>query len=179
LWAFYLLAQHPEAAQRLWAEIDAHLGKRAPTVADLPNLPYAQMVVAETLRLYPAGWVSVRRVLADDEIGGYRIPAGAHVATSAYVTHRRPDYWEAPERFDPERFSPERSQGRARYAYFPFLGGPHQCLGRDFVLVQAPLILSMVAQRYRLEVIPGHEAVPEPLITLRVRGSLPMRVRRR
>jgi cytochrome P450 len=92
---------------------------------------------------------------------------------------RRADYWDEPERFDPERFSPERSPRRSRYAYFPFLGGPHQCLGRDFVLLEAQLILIMVAQRYRLEVIPGHEAEPEPLITLRVRGSLPMRVHKR
>jgi cytochrome P450 len=179
LWAFYLLAQHPEVAQRLSAEIDASLGNRTPTVADLPNLPYAQMVVSEALRLYPPVWVSVRRLLSDDAIGGYRIPARSHVTISAYVTHRRPDYWDEPEQFDPERFSPERSQGRPRYVYFPFLGGPHQCLGRDFALLEAQLILIMAAQRYRLEVIPGHEAQPDPLITLRVRGSLPMRVRRR
>ena len=179
LWTFYLLAQHPQVAQRLWAEIDANLGRRTPTVADLPNLPYSQMVLSETLRLYPPGWVSVRKVIADDEISGYHLPAGSHVTISAYVTHRHPDYWDDPERFDPERFAPERSQGRSRYVYFPFLGGPHQCLGRDFVLLEAQLILIMVAQRYRLEVIPGHEAEPEPLITLRMRGSLPMRVHNR
>jgi cytochrome P450 len=179
LWAFYLLANHPQEMQRLWTEIDANLGMRPPTVADLPNLPYAQMVLSETLRLYPPGWVSVRKVLADDEISGYHIPAGSHVTISAHVTHRRPDYWDEPERFDPERFSPEQSKGRSRYVYFPFLGGPHQCLGRDFVLLEAQLILIMVAQRYRLEVIPGHEAEPEPLITLRMRGSLPMRVYKR
>jgi cytochrome P450 len=179
VWALYLLAQHPQAAQRLWTEIEAHLGQRTPTAADLPHLPYAQQVLSETLRLYPPGWVSVRKVLNDDEIGGYRIPAGSQVTLSAYVTHRRADYWDEPERFDPERFSPERSPRRSRYAYFPFLGGPHQCLGRDFVLLEAQLILIMVAQRYRLEVIPGHEAEPEPLITLRVRGSLPMRVHKR
>ncbi len=176
LWAFYLLAKHPQEMQRLRAEIDAILGKRTPTVADLPKLPYAQMALSETLRLYPPGWVSVRKVLADDEISGYHIPAGSHVTISAHVTHRRPDYWDEPERFDPERFSPERSKGRPRYAYFPFLGGPHQCLGRDFAILEAQLILIMVAQRYRLEVIPGHEAEPEPLITLRMRGGLPMRV---
>ena len=176
VWAFYLLAKHPEVAQRLWAEIDSNLGGRTPVVADLPNLPYSQMILSETLRLYPPGWVSVRKVIADDEILGYHIPAGSHVTISAHVTHRRPDYWEEPERFDPERFSPERSRGRSRYVYFPFLGGPHQCLGRDFVLLEAQLILIMVAQRYRLGTVPGHEAAPEPLITQRVRGSLPMRV---
>jgi cytochrome P450 len=179
LWTFYLLAKHPQVAERLWAEIDTNLGKRTPTVTDLSNLPYSQMVLLETLRLYPPGWVSVRKVIADDEISGYHIPAGSHVTISAYVTHRREDYWEAPERVDPERFSPERSPKRSRYAYFPFLGGPHQCLGRDFALLEAQLILIMVAQRYRLELIPGHEAAPEALITLRVRDSLPMMVHNR
>ncbi len=178
-WTFYLLAQHPEATRRLWAEIDTHLGKRMPTPADLPNLPYSQRILSETLRLYPPGWVSVRKVIAEDEIRGYHIPAGSHVTISAYVTHRHPDYWEDPDRFDPERFSPERSQGRSRFVYFPFLGGPHQCLGKDFALLEAQLILIMVAQCYRLELMPGHKAEPEPLITLRVRGSLPMMVHKR
>jgi cytochrome P450 len=176
LWAFHLLATHPAVAQRLWSEVDAELGTRTPTVEDLPNLPYSRMVIAEVLRLYAPGWVSVRKVIAGDEIGGCHIPAGAHVTISAYVTHRRPDYWDDPQRFDPERFSAERSQRRPRYAYFPFLGGPHQCLGRDFALLEAQLILIMVAQRYRLETVPGHEPAPEPLITLRMRGGLPMRV---
>jgi cytochrome P450 len=176
LWALYVLAKHPPIARQLWAEVDAALGTRTPTVDDLPNLPYSRMILAEVLRLYAPGWVSVRKVIADDEIGGYRIPAGAHVTISAHVTHRRPDCWEEPERFDPARFSPERSQGRPRYAYFPFLGGPHQCLGRDFALLEAQLMLIMVAQRYRLEIVPGREPEPEPLITLGLRGGLPMRV---
>jgi cytochrome P450 len=176
LWAFHLLAKHPSAVQRLWSEIDAELGQRTPTLEDLPKLPYSRMILSEVLRLYPPGWVSVRRVIAADDIGGYAIPAGAHVTISAHVTHRRPDFWDEPERFEPERFSPDRSRQRPRYAYFPFLGGPHQCLGRDFALLEAQLILLMVAQRYRLESIPGDEPAPEPLITLRMRGGLPMRV---
>jgi cytochrome P450 len=176
LWALHLTAKHPLVARRLWSEVDAQLGTRPPTVEDLPNLPYSRMIIAEVLRLYAPGWVSVRKVIADDEIGGCQIPAGAHVTISAHVTHRRPDYWDDPERFDPERFSAERSHRRPRYAYFPFLGGPHQCLGRDFALLEAQVILIMVAQRYRLETVPGHEPVPEPLITLRMRGGLPMRV---
>jgi cytochrome P450 len=134
------------------------------------------MVLYETLRLYPVGWVSVRKVIADDEILGYRIPAGAHVTVSEHVTHRSPLYWEAPERFDPERFTPEAIKSRPRYAWFPFLGGPHQCLGRDFVTLNAQLVLIMAAQRYRLELVPGHVAEAEPLVTQRMRGSLPMLV---
>jgi len=179
LWAFYLLSLHPQVMQRLWDEIDANLGDRTPTVEDLPNLPYVQMIFSETLRLYPPGWVSVRKVIADDEILGCHIPAGSHVTISAHVTHRHPNYWDDPDRFDPERFSAEQSKGRSRYVYFPFLGGPHQCLGRDFVLLEAQLILIMVAQRYRLELLPGYVPVPEPLITLRLRGSLPMLIHNR
>jgi cytochrome P450 len=85
-------------------------------------------------------------------------------------------YWDAPERFDPERFTPEKVKSRARYAWFPFLGGPHQCLGRDFVTLNAQLVLIMAAQRYRLELAPGHVAEAEPLVTQRMRGSLPMLV---
>jgi len=178
-WTFYLLAQHPHVMQRLRNEIDSQIGKRTPTMADLPNLPYSQMILSEVLRLYPPGWVSVRRVIADDEIRGFHIPAGSNVTISAYVTHRHLDYWEAPDRFDPERFAPEAAKGRSRFVYFPFLAGPHQCLGKDFALLQAQIILIMVAQRYRLDPMPNHKVEPEPLITLRVRGGLPMMIHNR
>jgi cytochrome P450 len=174
LWAIYLVARHPDVMQRLIDDVDRILGDRTPTAEDLPNLPYVQMILFETLRLYPPAWASVRKVVADDEILGYRIPAGSHVTISAHVTHRSPLIWEEPERFNPDRFLPELSKARPRYAYFPFLGGPHQCLGRDFVLLELQLVLIMVAQRYRLEVAAGHVAEAEPLITQRMRGSLPM-----
>jgi cytochrome P450 len=179
LWAFYLLAQHPEVMHRLLADIDDVLGDRPPTAEDLPKLPYLQQVLFETLRLYPPIYASVRKVLADDEILGYRIPAGSHVTISAHVTHRSPRLWEEPQRFDPDRFEPELARARPRYAYFPFLGGPHQCLGRDFFLLEAQLVIIMVAQRYRLVLVPGHVAEAEPLITQRMRGSLPMLIRAR
>lgn len=179
LWAFYLLAQNPQVMERLRSDVDRVLGDRPPTADDLPNLPYVQMVLYETLRLHPVGWVSVRKVIADDEILGYRIPAGAHVTVSEHVTHRSPLYWDAPERFDPERFTPEATRSRHRYAWFPFLGGPHQCLGRDFVTLDAQLVLIMAAQRYRLELVPGHVAEAEPLITQRMRGPLPMLIHKR
>jgi cytochrome P450 len=176
LWALYLMANYPDAMQKLRGEIDAILGDRLPTLDDLPRMPYAQMILFETLRLYPPGWVSVRKVIEDDEILGYRIPAGSHVTISAHVVHRDPRYWNDPLKFDPDRFTPENTKGRARYEYYPFLGGPHQCLGRDFVLLEAQLVLIMIAQRYRLEVMAGHVAEPEPLVTQRMRGPLPMLV---
>jgi cytochrome P450 len=178
LWAWYLLAKHPEAMHRLLADIDAVLGDRPPTAEDLPKLPYLQQILFEMLRLYPPIYASVRKVLADDEILGFRIPAGSHVTISSHVTHRSPQLWDEPERFNPDRFEPELAKARPRYAYFPFLGGPHQCLGRDFFLLQAQLVTIMAAQRYRLELVPGHVAEAEPLITQRMRGSLPMVIRR-
>lgn len=179
LWAFYLVARHPEVMHRLLADIDDVLGDRLPTVEDLPRLPYVQQIVFETVRLYPPIYASARKVLADDEILGFRIPAGSHVTISAHVTHRSPLLWDEPEQFNPDRFTPELSKARPRYAYFPFLGGPHQCLGRDFFLLEAQLVIIMAAQRYRLEVVPGHVAEAEPLITQRMRGSLPMLISRR
>jgi cytochrome P450 len=175
-WAFYLLARHPGVERRLVDEVDGVLGGRTPTVADLHELPVLQMILSETLRLYPPIWLSVRRIVADDEIVGYRVPAGSHVAISPHVMHRDPRFWDDPERFDPDRFSPERSTGRPRYAYFPFLGGPHQCLGRDFALLHAQLVLVLALQRYRLELAPDHVAEAQPLITQRMRGNLPMSV---
>jgi cytochrome P450 len=179
LWAFYLLARHPQVMQRLRDEIDAVIGGRTPTVDDLPRLPYVQRVLFETLRLYPPIYATVRRAISDDEIVGYHIPAGSHVTVSAHVTQRSPVWWEDPERFDPDRFTPELIKARPRYAYFPFLGGPHQCLGRDFFLLESQLVLIMAAQRFRLEVPPDHVAEAEALITQRMRGSLPMVIQRR
>jgi cytochrome P450 len=173
-WAWHLLATHPDAAQRLQTELERALGERAPSVADLRNVPHTRMVIEETLRLYPPAWITNRQAVADDEICGYHIPAGALVLISPYVMHRHPAYWESPEAFEPERFAPERSAGRPHYAYFPFGGGPRQCIGKGFALMEAQLILATVAQHYRLSHIPGHTAEPQALTTLRPRGGLPM-----
>jgi cytochrome P450 len=173
-WTFYLLSQHPAVAAKLRSELDAVLGGRAPTVDDLANLPYNRMVIDEALRLYPPAWVLSRTPLADDVIGGYRIPKGSNVFLSPYVTHRHPAFWDDPERFDPERFTPERAAGRPRFAYFPFGGGPRQCIGNNFALLEAQLLLATIFQRYRLELWPEHQVGLLPLITLRPKGGLPI-----
>jgi cytochrome P450 len=177
-WAWHLLAEHPEAAERIRAEQAGLLGGRAPTTADLPGLPYARMVIDEAMRLYPPAWVTNRQAIGDDEVCGYRIPAGAIVLISPYVMHRHPAYWEQPERFEPERFAPERSAGRPHYAYFPFGGGPRQCIGKGLALMEAQLILATIAQRFQLRHLPGHAVEPQALVTLRPRGGLPMLVER-
>jgi cytochrome P450 len=166
-WTWFLLAQHPEAEAKLHEEVDRVLGGRLPTAADLHALSYTEMVVNEAMRLYPPVWVYVRDALADDEIGGYHIPAGSMLVLSQYITHRHPDLWEEPEKFDPERFSPERSAGRPKYAYFPFGGGPRVCLGNNFALLEAVLAVATIAGRFRLKLLPGQGIEPRMVGTLR------------
>jgi len=171
-WTRYLLAQHPEAEAKLHDELDSVLGGRLPTMDDLERLPYNRMVIEEALRLYPPAWVVSRNAIAEDEICGYRVPAHAYVLLLPYTVHRHPDFWEHPDTFDPERFTPERSAVRPRYAYFPFGGGPRQCIGNTFAMTEAQLILATIAQRYRLSLAPDHEVGTEPLITLRPRNGI-------
>lgn len=178
-WTWYLLAKHPEVADKLRAELDATLGGRTPRIEDLANLPYTRMTIEEALRLYPPAWMLGRQAKEADEIRGYHIPAKALITCSQYVTHRHPDFWTDPERFDPERFAPERAAGRPRFAYFPFGGGQRQCIGNNFALMEAQLVLATLAQRYRPCPVPGHPVEPEPMLTLRPRHGMPMTLHER
>jgi cytochrome P450 len=173
-WTWYLLAQHQECEQLLHAEVDAVLGGRLPTVEDLPRLPYCRMVIKEALRLYPPAWSFSRNAVAQDELGGYAIAPGSMILLCPYTTHRHPALWEQPEAFDPLRFTPERVAARPHYAYFPFGGGPRLCVGLAFAMMEAHLILATVAQRFRLRLGTEVRIDPEPLVTLRPRGGLPM-----
>lgn len=173
-WTWYLLSQNPQIELRLQAELDEVLGGQLPKVEHLANLPYTQMVLQEAMRLYPPAWSFGRRALVDDEIGGYHIPANSWVWLSPYVTHRHPAFWEHPDVFDPERFTQQHVAGRPRYAYFPFGGGPRMCIGSNFALMEAQLVLATVAQRYRLHLVPGHVVEPEALLSLRPRSGMPM-----
>jgi cytochrome P450 len=178
-WTWYLLSAHPDAERRLHEELDSVLGGRVPMPDDLAALPYTQMVVEEALRLYPPAWAILRRATGEDQIGPYRVPAGTSIFISPYAMHRHPAFWEDPDAFHPERFSPERSAGRPHFAYLPFGGGPRQCIGNTFALMEAQLVLATVAQRYQLRAVPGHVVEPNPLITLRPRGGLPVTLERR
>lgn len=177
-WTWYLLSQHPEVESRLHAELSSVLGGKAPTVEQLPNLPYTAMVLQEVLRLYPPVWILSRKALADDELGGMSIPQGSMVIVSPYATHRHPAFWEQPEVFDPERFTPERVAARHHYAHFPFGGGPRKCIGNSFALMEAQIVLATVAQHYRLRLAPDAMVVPEAKITLRPRYGMPMTLER-
>ncbi len=178
-WAWHLLSLNPEVEERLKAEVDTVLSGRLPCLADLPRLTYTRMVFDEALRLRPPVWTVGRFPLTADEAGGYRIPAQTTVVLSPYVTHRHPEFWEEPERFDPDRFSPELVAKRPRYAYFPFGGGPRMCIGSEFATMEGVLTLAAIASEFRLSAPPGHVVEMEPLVTLRPRGGLPMRVERR
>ena len=171
-WTWYLLSKSPEVARRVHEEVSRILGERTPGIEDLPNLTYTRMVLDETLRLYPAAWMISRTAVEEDEIGGYRIPAGHTFFLSPYVTHRRTDLWPNPEGFDPERFAPADGNGPPRFAYYPFGGGPRLCIGNNFALMEAILIVAMTMQRYRLDLMPGQTVGAHPKGTLRPRPGV-------
>ncbi len=175
-WSLYLLDRHPDVADRVRAEAVAVLGDRPPTYDDLRSLHYTGQVVQEVMRLYPPVWMLPRMALADDEIAGYHVPAGSDVVVCPFTMHRHPDLWERPLRFDPDRFLPDRAADRPRYAYIPFGGGPRFCVGSQLGTMEAIFVLAVLARELRLRGRPGHEAVPEPMLSLRVRGGLSMTV---
>jgi cytochrome P450 len=179
-WAWYLLAQNPEAEAALREELDSVLeGERLPTVEDLPRLRYTEMVVSETMRLFPPAWAVGRLAIEDHEAGGYRIPRGSIVLASQYVMHRDPRFFPDPERFDPARFTPEAKAARPQFAYFPFGGGQRRCIGEGFAWTEAILILATLARRWRLRLAPGQTIEPQPRITLRPKGSVLMKLQGR
>jgi cytochrome P450 len=173
-WTWYLLSQHPAVEAKLHNELAAVLGGRAPHYEDVANLPYARMVIEESMRLYPPAHTFGREPIADDNILGHRIPAGSDVLVLPWLLHRKPQLWDNPDRFDPERFTSERVAARPRFAYLPFGAGPRICIGAAFAMTEAVLILATIAQRYRLHLKPGHPVEPQGLITLRPRHGLKM-----
>jgi cytochrome P450 len=180
-WAWYLLAQNPEAESELHAELDRVLeGGRPPAVEDLQALRYTEMIVAETMRLYPPAWAIGRLALAEHEAGGYQIPRGSLVLVSQYVMHRDPRFFPDPERFDPARFAPAAKDARPQFAYFPFGGGVRRCIGEGFAWTEAVLLLAALARRWTPRLAPGHAVEAKPRITLRPgKGGVRMTLTRR
>ncbi|MGW7449706.1 cytochrome P450 [Kitasatospora sp. NPDC054795] len=175
-WTFYLADRHPEVMDRLHAEAVEVLGDRLPEFEDLHRLRYTSMVVEEVMRLYPPVWILPRQAQADDEVGGYHVPAGSDVLICPYTLHRHSRFWDDPEQFDPERFDRDRATDRPRYAYIPFGAGPRFCIGNHLGLLEATFTIAMVARDLRLRKVPGYRVVAEPMLSLRVRGGLPMTV---
>lgn len=178
-WTWYLLSQHPDVEERLHRELDTVLTGRTPTAADIPNLPYVEMVLSEAMRLYPPAWIIARRTLSDYQAGEYTIPANSLLMMSQYVVHHDARWYPDPLRFDPERWTAEARASRPRYAYFPFGGGPRLCIGEPFAWMEGELVLAHLAQQWRLRLQPGYHVETEPLITLRPRAGMPMIVQRR
>jgi cytochrome P450 len=178
-WTLRLLAEHPAAAETLRAELDSALGGRAPTVRDLPNLPYTEMVIKESMRLYPPAWSIPRLAVDDVTVGGWPIKRGSIILLCPYTAHRNPRYFPDPERFMPERFAGDFEQRIPRYAYFPFGAGPRVCVGNGFAMMEARLILAAIVQAYRFDLVPGQDPRPQALVTLRPRGGLWMTLAKR
>ena len=180
-WIWYLVAGHPAVESRMIEEVDAVLGDRAATYADVARLPYIEMVVKESLRLYPPTWVMFpREVIEPVEIGGYTAPKGSWLYVFPYLTQRDGRFFENPETFDPDRFAPGRVDEIPPYAYFPFGGGPRVCIGSLFATMEMVLIAATVLQKFRLKLAADQPAVePEPLIAMRPKGGLRVSLVRR
>ena len=166
-WSLHLLSTHPGTAEQVATEFTQTCGTRQPTMADLPNLKKALQVFEESNRLYPPIWAMERRAIAADEIGGYHIPAGSGVIISPYTLHRHPHFWENPETFDPTRFGTHDHP-----AYLPFGAGQRFCIGKEFALAEARIILPRILQRFKIHPLPNQPATPEPAITLRIKNGL-------
>lgn len=175
-WTLYLIDRHPPVRERLRAEAVEVLGDRLPAYRDLPDLRFTTMVVQEAMRLYPPVWLLPRRSRRADRVGPYRVPAGSDVVVSPYTMHRHPGFWPEPDRFDPLRFDPRNAADRPRYAYLPFGAGPRVCVGSNLGMMEAVIAVAMLCRELRLVRVPTHAAVPEPMLSLRIRGGLPMSV---
>ncbi|MFJ7905768.1 cytochrome P450 [Kitasatospora sp. NPDC096204] len=172
--ALHLLAIHPEQRRLAREEARTVLAGRAPTAADLDALPYITRVLKEAMRLYPSAALGGRRAVEETVIDGYVIPAGAQVVVAPLVTHRHPDHWEEPERFDPDRFLPEAERARHRYAWFPFGGGPRACIGQHFSMLEAVLALGVLLRDFELEAVDRRVALA---LGITLRAASPMRIR--
>jgi len=183
MWAFKLLAEHPQVAAKLHAELDQVLAGRVPTLSDLPNLPYTEMVAKETLRLYPAaynfGRISTEAVTVD----GYALPEKRMVMLSPYILQRHPALFADADVFRPERFAEETGDDIPRYAFIPFGAGPRVCLGSSFAILEIRLLLATIAGRVALSLPTGAQIKMVPQVTLHPsvvgQTGLPMNVKHR
>ncbi len=178
-WTWYLLSQNPDCERRFHAEIDCELQGRLPAYDDVPRLRYVEMVLAESMRLYPPAWAMGRYARADFHLGKFFLPAKTTVLMSQFVTHRDPRFFPDSLRFDPERFSPEAKARRTKLTYFPFGAGVRQCIGESFAWMEGVLLLATLAQKWKLNLVPGHCVEPEPLITLRPKYGMRMQIESR
>ena len=178
-WTWYLLSQNPECEARFHQEIDRELQGRLPIFDDVPRLRYVEMVLAESMRLYPPAWAMGRYARADFRLGEFFLPARTTVLMSQFIIHRDPRFFPDPLRFDPERFTPEAKSRRTKLTYFPFGAGVRQCIGESFAWMEGVLLLATLGQKWKLKLVPGHRVEPEPLITLRPKFGMRMQLESR
>jgi cytochrome P450 len=178
-WTWLLLSQHPDVDAKLARELRDVLGDRPATFADVPKLPYAGHVIAESLRLYPPAWSLGREAREDVELGGYHVPRGAQVWFSPWAIHRDARWFDDPDTFRPERWEGDQAKKLPRYAYFPFGGGPRFCIGQAFAQMEAVLLLATLARAFRVEVLPKPAVVPFASVTLRPKHGMRVRLSRR
>jgi cytochrome P450 len=184
-WAYHLLAEHPDVAAALHAELDAVLADgRAPTADDLPKLNYTRAVVDESMRLYPPAWMMVRHARDSARLADHDIEAGTTILMSPFIVHRDPDWWRDATTFDPTRWltgpaGEYQATPQTRNAYFPFGGGPRMCIGNTFALMEIALVLAQTSRHWAMTPKPGHRVGMTPRVTLRPRGGMPMVVHAR
>jgi cytochrome P450 len=171
-WSWYLLATHPLAEQRFHAELVEVLGGRTPNVSDLPKLKYTEMIAKESMRLYPPAYAVGREAIEETEIGGYRVPKGNQVFAFQWVTHRDPRFFHNPDEFEPERWSSDMSERLPKYAYFPFGGGPRQCIGNYFAMMEIVLLLATIGQRFQFSLASDEPVEVLPVLSLRPKNGI-------
>ena len=176
-WTCYLLARHPEKQETLIAENrDQSHERTVSAVAELSALPYTRMVIKEAMRLYPPNRSVGREALNDCEIGNYHVPAGTQLLMSQWVVHRDSRYFDSPEEFRPERWTPEFMSQLPKYAYFPFGGGPRVCIGQDFAVMEAMLVIATILRKFKLVLVAGQVVEPQPVVLLRPKNGIKIRI---
>jgi cytochrome P450 len=178
VWAWYLLAQHPEAETALWQELDEVLQGRAPEASDVPQLKFTEMIAKESMRLYPPAYVVGRESVNECEIGGYLVPPRTQIFMPTWVVHRDPRFFAEPDKFKPERWTPEFINNLPKYAYFPFGGGPRVCIGNTFAMMEIVLLLATIAQKFRLSLVTNPVEL-QPAMSLRPRNGIRMKLHKR
>lgn len=178
-WTWYLIAQSPEVEEKMLAEIENVLGSRNPNISDLSQLVYTHHVIKEAMRLYPPAWIISREALVDCEFGGYHIPAGSEVSMSQWVMHHDSRYFDEPLKFKPERWQDDLEKNLPKYAYFPFGGGPRICIGNNFAMMEAVLLLVTIIRHFRFELFEKDRVLLEPSITLRPKHGIKVLLRAR
>ncbi len=178
-WSWYLLATHPDAEKKFHAELDEVLSGRAPEVSDLPKLKYTEMIAKEAMRLYPPAYAVGREAIEDTEIGGFRVPRNTQLFAFQWVTHRDPRFFDRPNDFEPGRWATDSIQNLPKYAYFPFGGGPRQCIGNYFAMMEVVLLLATIGQRFKFSLVEGHEVEVLPVLSLRPKNGIKVIVQER